>query len=126
VVFPEEALAAHLTHVTTHFRVHAVRVCAQVCAIKEPLMTDVTVEFVRPKVQPFVLQVAGAREEELAADVTRFVWRQFRFDAASDVGNVRLVIVIDAATHARECAVTVVVINCHQAGVAVTATYCQV
>ena len=77
VVLPEEALAAHLAHVTTHFRVHAVGVRAQVCAIEEALVADVTVELVRAEVQPFVLQVAGAREEELAADVARLVWRQF-------------------------------------------------
>ena len=108
VVLPEETLSAHLTHMTTHFRVHAVGVRTQVRAIEETLMANVTMHFISPKVQPFVLQEPGTREERFPAYVARFVRRQLRLDAAGDVRDVRLVIVVDAPAHARERAVLVV------------------
>ena len=49
---------------------HAVRVCAQMRAIKEALVADVAVQFVGAEMQPFMFQVARARKKELAANVT--------------------------------------------------------
>ena len=73
VVLPEEALVAVLTLVAADLRMATVHMSTHMGPVKEPLVADITVELVGTEMEALVLDVAGIREEVLAADLAGLV-----------------------------------------------------
>ena len=90
VVLPVERLAAQRAGVAAHFGMSRVGVRAQVGLVEEAAPTDGAEVLVGSGVQSTMLDVAGVREQRLAARFTRLVRRQLRLGTRRHVRRERV------------------------------------